>query len=272
MLFELLPLLEAAASSANRPMIVSSIRDIMQEGRKQKRVDESVDLVSKYFDLVMVHGDPEFISIEETLQGAGQFQEKIRYTGLVTPNLAASEMTTQKRYDVIASVGGGAFGRELLDCVLDTAGKLADSGGRWLVSAGSELSEVDFRQLANEAPDNIDLVKHIADFASAMMEAEVSISHSGYNTVADILRTGCKSVLYPHTGGRETEQLRRAEKLDQLGYAHMIEPGKLTPGTLGKAIEKARQSSARAISLDLEGASQTAEILHAEYSRWQGNP
>ena len=57
MRFELLPLLKRANQSKKRPLIVSSIRDIMQEGRKEKRVEESNELVHQYFDLILVHGD-----------------------------------------------------------------------------------------------------------------------------------------------------------------------------------------------------------------------
>ena len=85
MLFELIPLLNAAANAHKRPLVVASIRDIMQEGRKPSRVDESCHLIEQYFDAVFVHGDPSLIRIEETLQGTERFADKIRYTGLVTP-------------------------------------------------------------------------------------------------------------------------------------------------------------------------------------------
>ena len=39
--------------------MVSSIRDIMTSGRKEKRVAESIALVENYFDLILVHGDEE---------------------------------------------------------------------------------------------------------------------------------------------------------------------------------------------------------------------
>ena len=67
MRFELEPLMQAARAAPWRPLTVSSIRDIMQENRAEKRVRESLDAVRDWFDLVLVHGDPNLLPIEATL-------------------------------------------------------------------------------------------------------------------------------------------------------------------------------------------------------------
>ena len=69
MRFELQPLLDRAAKADPKPLLVSSIRDIMQEGRKLSRVEESNSLINEFFDLVLVHGDEALVPISDTLQG-----------------------------------------------------------------------------------------------------------------------------------------------------------------------------------------------------------
>ena len=86
MRFELIPLMEAANSTSPKPLTVCSIRDILQENRAPKRARESLDAIHQWFDLVMVHGDPSLIPIEATLEDATEIEDKIRYTGLVTPD------------------------------------------------------------------------------------------------------------------------------------------------------------------------------------------
>ena len=66
MRFELLPLLDAIASLDPRPRLVTSIRDLLQERVKPGRNEETVELLNRHFDLVMVHGDPAFARLEDT--------------------------------------------------------------------------------------------------------------------------------------------------------------------------------------------------------------
>lgn len=265
MRFELLPLLEKAKSAHKVPMIISSIRDIMQEDRKEKRVNESNDLVEQYFDFIFVHGDQSLISIEETLQGYRTFKEKIRYTGLVTPQEKEVEGTKEYQCDVLITVGGGAFGQKLTQTALEAMPLSKSYPSNWIVSAGTEVSDKDYKLLQERCPSGMKIVRYIPSLAEVMKLVNVSVSHAGYNTVADLLRSGCASVLYPYTGGRETEQLRRASIMDKQKIAVMLDPDKLTPESLAKAVDKAAALEKNSANFDLEGASKTALIIKSEF-------
>ncbi len=272
MRFELLPLLERSQSVSKPVMTVASIRDIMQEDRKPARVEESNALMRDFFDLVLVHGDPEFIRIEETLQGVETFAEKVRYTGLVTPELINRSTSEHQPSDVLVSVGGGAFGQQLLETALEAARLGEDENWNWLITTGTELSQNRFEQITDAAPEGVSVLRHLPDLRGAMAQTNVSVSHAGYNTVADILRAGCNSVLYPYTGGRETEQLRRATMMERLGIAKMIAPGELSGETLLTAIKASKAKRPKTHSLDLEGAENTAAILKREFDAFTVMP
>ena len=84
--FELLPLLERAAADrarAGRPRIACSVRDILVESPRPERTREMLDLVRRYYDLVLVHGDPRFVSLDATFPHAGEIADRIAYTGYV---------------------------------------------------------------------------------------------------------------------------------------------------------------------------------------------
>lgn len=264
MRFELLPLLDRAKNADNRVIIVASIRDIMQEDRKLARVEESNALVAEYFDYVFVHGDPELIRIEETLQGVETFVSKIRYTGLVTPDPINDEGNYDRQSDVLVSVGGGAFGKNLLETALKAADLSKAKQWKWLITTGTELAESSFNEVLRNAPGGVKILRHLPNLQQAMQHTQVSVSHAGYNTVADILRAGCASVLYPYTGGRETEQLRRATMMQELELAQMIDPDSLSALTLVQAIEDAMLMPSAKHRLDLEGAKNSARILLSE--------
>ena len=128
MRFELLPLLDAIAAMTPKPALVTSVRDILQERVKAGRNEETVEIVNRHFDLVMVHGDPAFASLGDTFPLARQITAEIAYTGLVA---APRPAPSPERYDVLISVGGGAAGRLLVDAAVSAAQRL--SAGKALV-------------------------------------------------------------------------------------------------------------------------------------------
>jgi len=265
MRFELVPLLEMAKASLKPPLIAASIRDIMQEDRKSSRVEESNRYVQSFFDLVLVHGDENFIKIEETLQGTETFSDKIRYTGLVTPDRPASNHV-EKEINVLVSVGGGAFGKNLLMTALRAVPLCKKYSDEWLVTTGTEMADAEFEEVRNNAPDGVKIVRHISDMVAAMQSARISVSHAGYNTVGDVLRAGCASILYPYVGGRETEQLRRSAMMDKLGIAKMVHPDAFSANALAAAIDEVAERDITENFLNMDGADTTAEILMAALS------
>ena len=78
MRFELLPLLEAIAAMKPRPALVTSVRDILQERTKPGRDAETVEILNRHFDLVMVHGDPVFAKLADTFPLASSIDRRNR--------------------------------------------------------------------------------------------------------------------------------------------------------------------------------------------------
>ncbi|MBV9201934.1 MAG: glycosyl transferase, partial [Alphaproteobacteria bacterium] len=62
--FELEGLIEAAWLRRLRPLVLCSLRDIVVAPSDPRRPGEIVERVRKWFDFVLVHGDPAFIPLE----------------------------------------------------------------------------------------------------------------------------------------------------------------------------------------------------------------
>ena len=258
MRFELLPLLDAIAAANPRPKLFSSVRDILQENRKAGRDAETVKLVQEHFDAVLVHGDPDFVRLEDTFPLTLEIAGKVRYTGMVAPPPAADPA---ERFDIIASAGGGAVGLELIRAARDAARSLP-AEYRWLLISGPNLPEADFQSLQDDAPANVTLVRFRKDFPSLLKGAKVSISQAGYNTVGDLLRTDCRAILIPFVAGGETEQTVRAERLKAMGLAGILPETGLTAAHVVAAVAEAMDAPPRkAATLDLAGAETTAAII-----------
>lgn len=258
MRFELLPLLDAIKAANPKPKLIASLRDILQENRKAGRDAETAALVRNHFDAVLVHGDPDFVKLEDTFPLTSEIADKVRYTGLVAPEPAADPT---ERFDIIASAGGGAVGLDLIRAARDAAAMLpADL--RWLLISGPNLPERDFLDLSQTAAANVSLVRFRKDFPSLLRGARVSISQAGYNTVGDLLRTDCRAILIPFVAGGETEQTVRAERLKALELADILPESGLTAEHVRDAVEKALAAPRKhSASLDLEGARKSAGII-----------
>ncbi len=255
--FELLPLLDAIAVANPKPLLMTSLRDILQERAKPGRDEETVALIRQHFDRVLVHGDPTFARLEDTFPLASEIADRVVYTGLVA---APPPAPAAEQFDVIVSAGGGAVGIDLITAALAAANTTAI--GRWCLITGPNLPQADFDAVTAKAPAHVSVFRFRRDFASLLSGARLSVSQAGYNTVCDVLRAGCQSLLIPFTAGGETEQTTRALRLQRLGLAQVLTEDDLSAETMTLAIEQAlSNTAARPHTLDLDGARQTAAIL-----------
>jgi predicted glycosyltransferase len=162
---------------------------------------------------------------------------------------------------VLVSAGGGAVGKELIGAALQAAGLLAGDL-KWCLITGPNLPQDDYDGFAAAAPANVHLFRFRKDFASLLSGARLSVSQAGYNTVCDIFRAGCASLLIPFVAGGETEQSTRAERLEKLGLAGVLPEADVTPERLARDVETMLARPRPEIPpLDLNGAARTAEIL-----------
>ncbi|TMJ34232.1 MAG: glycosyl transferase [Alphaproteobacteria bacterium] len=255
MRFELLPLLRHAKTAARPPLIASSVRDILQENRKPGRGEETLGLVRDFFDLVLVHGDPNFVRIEDTFPLAAQVADRLIYTGLV----AGERSSSPERYDVVVSAGGGIVGRRLIAAAAGAANSLIRQWPLWCIITGPQFPTAERTALAAGLPSGIVLETFRPDFAGLLANARLSISQAGYNTVCDILRARCRAILIPFAEGGETEQSARAHRLETLGIATVVREDQLTPESLSEAMKRLPPLASHKINL--EGAAETARIV-----------
>lgn len=261
MRFELEPLMKAARDASWRPLTISSIRDIMTENRKQSRLLETLHSVKSWYDLVLVHGDERLISLPDTLPGAETIMDKVRYTGLVAPEPVDMSIPPSISADVVISAGGGAVGHALTAAAIGANKHSSRFPDNWLLVVGPERADSDFEVLETATGQGMRIVRFVPDLARVLAESKVSVSRAGYNTVGDLMRAGCRSVLAPFSGGRETEQLRRARMLADRGLCQFITDQELTPQTLGAAVDRAAEQAPMNAGFDLEGAANSARII-----------
>lgn len=252
MRFELVPLLETARAAPRRPLIVCSVRDLIQPN--PAREEEMLERFERYFDRLLVHGDPGVAPFERSFGKAARLAGKLYYTGYVVEEIP---MGSTGKDEVLVSAGGGAVGRRLLETAIQARPLTRLRDRTWRVLAG-----VNARDLGGLGGEGVIVERARNDFTLRLKNCVLSVSQAGYNTVMETLQAGARAVLVPFAGGGESEQTLRARLLAERGLVHVVEEGVLTAATLAAAVDRAAAGARPAPgAIDLGGARRSAELL-----------
>ena len=265
--FELIPLLEKAQAMGIK--IVSSIRDIVVTKQNQQHHEEKVcRLINQYFDLLLIHGDPNFIKLDLSFSRIKDLNCPVHYTGYVVQPVpefkTISTICFDKQPFILVTVGGGRFGHDLLKCIAQTASILKTKIPYHIqVFTGPFCPDPVFKELTTitDNLDNITIERYTPSLLDYMQEADLSIGMSGYNTTMNILTTGVKAMMMAFQGNNDKEQETRLKKLASLGRVKMINPHDLQPEKFALKIIDYLQQNPTELNLNLNGVINTAHYL-----------
>ena len=263
MRFEIEPVLQDAIASSRRPVIVSSVRDILVAQAKPERNDEMLGRVARYFDHVLIHGDQRLIPFDRTFPLADRIQDKLHYTGYVVDRTGRGAINTgQGRDEVIVSAGGGAVGADLLKVAIAARPLTALAAHTWRILVGVTVDQPTFDGIAALAGPGIIVERARADFTALVTNAALSISQGGYNTVMEVLEAGTRAVIVPYAGGAETEQTLRAHELARRTPIQVVAESTLAAQTLAHAVDAAwRREPPANTMIDTNGAEVSAALI-----------
>jgi predicted glycosyltransferase len=246
MRFELLPLLEKARGR----LVVCSVRDILQ--RNPAREEEALERFERYFDKLLVHGDPRLAPFELSFGKAASLAGKLHYTGYVVEEIPDGNAGSG---EVLVSAGGGAVGRRLLETAIAARPLTTLKDRTWRVLTGVNA-------VSSPRSEGVIVERSRNDFTLRLKNCVLSVSQAGYNTVLETLQARARAVLVPFAGGGESEQALRARLLSEKGLVHLVEEDQLAPATLAAAIDRAAAAPRPvAAALDLDGARRSAGLL-----------
>ena len=256
---EFLALAERAQAMRPRPLVLSSVRDILVAPEKPGRVAETHARLSAFYDAVLVHGDPDLIRLDASWPVGAPVRDLLHYTGYVDDGAPAGPPGAATG-EILVSGGSSAASLPLYRAALGAAARLPQH--RWRVLVGAGVSEDAFDAFKQAAPANAAVERARRDFRALLCGARLSVSQAGYNTVVDLLRARVRAVLVPFAGGRETEQLMRAQSLAALDVARVLPEASLSTATLAQhAAEALTRPPPPASSVRLVGAERTVAIV-----------
>ena len=272
--FELDPLLAAMREGVlPKSLCCCSVRDILVEkveGR-EKFEQRAVETLNGYFDGVLVHADPDIITLGETFSRLGDIHIPVHYTGFVTNEEKTGDVRVREKLGlpaterlIVASIGGGNVGSELLFAVVAAFSALpAEPPCRLQLFCGPYCDERDFRRLQEAGKSNEDIrVDRFTDhFPAWLATADLSISMAGYNTCMNLLRAGIPALVHPF--GQNREQRLRAERLGRRAPIAVLAEDDLQPQALAGLIRRQLARPRVKPIVQLDGAAETVRRLEA---------
>ena len=263
--------LAAAKKLARRPLVLCSLRDIL-ETRCKGRAEFNArvcELANRYFDAILYHSDPRWMQLKTTFSMVDRLRVPIVSTGFVTPAWDHRTRARDRGPRIVVSAGGSRGGEDLLFAAVGaqrTGGLSSDFSMR--VFAGLNLPEPIWQQLCDAAAGvpRLELLRWSLDLRGELSAAAVSVSRCGYNTALDLLLTGVPALVVPYVSDVADEQLIRADALERLGLARVLANDQIDPENLAKEIRRTAEFRPRAAGFDFDGGRKTTEWLFESLS------
>ena len=207
--------LECVRNTWKNVKIVSSVRDICYPFKGGKNPTKwpalTVDWANEYFDAILVHGDKNFVKLDESFEHLYLIDPPVYYTGYVTDTYKPKP---QERNGTVVSAGGGRVAEE----VFDKAMELYD-GTDWTFSIGPNHPKEHLEKFKKWASDKkkVKIIYNVKNFKDLLAKHKLSISQAGYNTVMDLWMTDTPAKFIPYVDDDgEQEQTTRAKLVENM--------------------------------------------------------
>jgi predicted glycosyltransferase len=276
LLFEIeaLKLISQVCCARPGTLIVTSVRDVIESEHGGSRDAHICEIIDRFFDLVMVHGDERVVALRASFPLIDRITVPLIYTGYVvaTPPPARPHGGAPL---LVGAIGGGRVGQELLsalalahrELVLRWQHELLLFRGAFDQDAG--LSFAEGGRLKICAFDR-------AAYRQALAEATGVICLGGYNSVLEALSMSLPTLVYKRTFlGGNREQALRTELFAASGLIRSFEKADLAADRLVPVMyTHFATGHGAAAEIDFQGAENACRLLLAasenrKSSKWK---
>jgi predicted glycosyltransferase len=266
--FELTPLLEAARAEST--LVLCSLRDILVEKKTDRAMweDRVVATLNNYFDGVLVHADPQLVTLDNTFGPIDLVDAPVHYTGFITPKpqlnarskIRATLGLSPDDALIVASIGSGSVGAHLLEAIAAAAkSELIPPTFHFHLFTGPYCPPAVVKKLHAAAGQNLVVEQFTDHFINWLAAADLSVSMAGYNTSMNSLAAGVPALMLPFDQNRE--QRLRVERLIAEHPIAILDELDLDPERLADLIVAQARKCRYHTGLDLDGAHRTVSII-----------
>jgi predicted glycosyltransferase len=239
---ELVLALHTLRAVGGRTRVVLGLRDILDAPEVVRRrwlAEGAMDAVERYYDRVLVYGRREVFDVAEQYGFPASVTARLHYTGYLCARAKLPRPGRGKdgRAQIVAMVGGGADGYELLRAVLDAlpAVDAVRPCSATLLTGPfmPKASRQDLERRAKHLPARVR--ESVRDLPPLVAAADVAVAMAGYNSSVEVLAAGTPAVLVPRAGP-SAEQRTRARLFAERGWVRTVGPERLDPAALAAEV------------------------------------
>lgn len=215
----LMPLIKYINLKYKKCLIISSVRDFPLSDIERKNKYNKIlikNILNKYYDAILVHA-PKELSIFKNgeLFYRLKCKPKIFFTGFVVETTLLNKINyiKNRNKNILLTTGGGRDGLELIKKILESY-KLIKKNKKIILNivCGPLREKEKLKKLKKyKNKENIKIHDFITGSkkVNKFLCADVIISMSGYNTIAEIYACGSPSLIFPRENSYE--QIKRAK-------------------------------------------------------------
>ncbi len=242
---EALDMLRAARNKGVQTIFgLRDVKDSPETVKRSWNTNHSRWALNECYDRVCVYGMQEVFDPRAAYAPFLDQVNQINFTGYIVPRLkkTLNKPLPGTRKKVLVTFGGGGDGAERAERYLEA---LATAPAHWdsHIITGPLMAADIRRQIRARAKklEPLGLVKvyrfhrHVP---ALLNQVDAVVSMAGYNSCAEILQSDVPAVLLPRSFPR-TEQLIRATRLAELGWARVIPEAAPDPHLLFAAVASA---------------------------------
>ena len=253
-------LLARAVTRVRKPIVLSSVRDILVPPSKRKQIAATEQRLISWYDGVLVHSDPGTIALAASWPTTPAIEALLHYTGFVAHPFATTSPVGPGMDDILVSASRRPGGDKLFAAALDAA--LSRQNRTWrLLVGGSDAEHLLPWLRARISSPQVIVEPARRDFRDLLMRAAAYVGQCGYNTALDLMLSGTPAVLVPFEAGGDVEQVTRAGLLVDRGSFIVLREADLGGERLNRALDAICNAPRRNERISSDGATRSVEIV-----------
>lgn len=258
---EALALIGQVRSARSGALVVSSVRDVIESERGSTMDAHVCQLLNRFFDLVMVHGDARVVGLRASFPLIERVAVPIVYTGYVVAPAAKLRPRTGPPL-LVAAIGGGRIGQELLSALATSHLELVPYWQHDLLLFRGAFSQAVDLPIIEGASLRVCAFDRAA-YRQSLAEANGVICLGGYNSVLEALSMSLPTLVYKRSFmGNNREQALRAELFAASGLVKTFDESDLAADKLASMLHSHFSSRLDALAeLDFRGADNACQTL-----------
>lgn len=263
---EALSMLREARNDGKK--LIYGMRDVLDEPavvEESWRSAEHQWALQHAYDKICVYGCAEVFDPRQHYESLKPFSHKIEFTGYITPSpdKHKRQAIPSFRKKVLVTMGGGEDGVKRVRAYLDALQAGLVSWDSHIIT-GPLMEKSQVRQFKRQIQlagltDHVKLTRFHPNILKLLQESDAVVGMAGYNSCAEIMKSGIPAILMPRSHPRK-EQLIRAQRMEELDLARCISGD--NSQVLFEAIESALNEKDRTEGLpDLNGLESLCNII-----------